>query len=158
MTDLRKHLESAREKHRSQRYPGDLAAELLPQPRRTVLKIFTAAAAISAVAAAIVLWVGSRPIVNPTEPGNGLAINKINTSPTTQPAEQPGDDNALTAVATLASVPEFPEDVPMAPSFEGTDVPMAPSFGDMELGAMPSMPSMDMSFTDIDTQISKEST
>jgi hypothetical protein len=154
MSELRKHLESARDKHRSQRYPGDLAAELLPQPRHMVLKIFTAAAAISAVAAAIVLWVGSRPIVAPTGPGQRIAINTINTSPTTQP----DDDNALTVVASLASVPEFPEDVPMAPSFEGTDVPMAPSFGDMELGAMPSMPSMDMSFTDIDTQISKEST
>jgi len=81
MSKLRKQLQAGREKHRSNRYPGDLAAELLPQPRHTVLKIFTAAAAISAVAAAIVLWVGSRPIATPTGPGKQIAINQTTTQP-----------------------------------------------------------------------------
>ena len=156
MSKLRKQLQAGREKHRSNRYPGDLAAELLPQPRHTVLKIFTAAAAISAVAAAIVLWVGSRPIATPTGPAGEIAINQT----TTQPLEQPSDDDddALAQVTSLAAVPEFPQDVPMAPSFEGEDVPMAPSFGDMELGSIPSMTSLDISITDTDTETSKEST
>ena len=155
MSKLRKQLQAGREKHRSNRYPGDLAAELLPQPRHTILKIFTAAAAISAVAAAIVLWVGSRPIATPTGPGNKIAINQTTTQPLNQPS---GDDDALAQVTNLAAIPEFPQDVPMAPSFEGTDIPMAPSFGDMELGSIPSMPSLDIDITDTDTQTSKEST
>ena len=157
MSKLRKQLQAGRETHRSTRYPGDLAAELLPEPRHTVLKIFTAAAAISAVAAAIVLWVGSRPIATRTRSGGDVAINTTTTQPTEQPSD---DDDALAQVTNLAAVPEFPEDVPMAPSFEGTDIPMAPSFGDMELGSIPSLSSLDLSIpdTDTDTQTSKEST
>ena len=160
MSKLREQLQAGREKHRSQRYPGDLAAELLPQPRHAVLKIFTAAAAVSALAAAILLWIGTRPIAAPTGPGNKVAVN-IQTTTTTPPVESQPDDDAAAPVTALASVPEFPEDTPMAPTIEGDDVPMAPSFDSMEIGAIPSLPSMDMNFTDTSvsqTSNSKEST
>jgi hypothetical protein len=154
MSKLREQLRAGREKQRSQRYPGDLAAELLPQPRHTMLKIFTAATAISAVAAAIVLWVGSRPLATPTVPNNPIAMK------TTQPADQ-SDEDTVVPVTTLAAVPEFPQDTPMAPTLESDDVPMAPSFNSMEIGAIPSLPAMDMSFTDTtvpQSETSKEST
>jgi hypothetical protein len=156
MSDLRNHLESARAKHLAQRYPGDLAAELLPQPRHTVLKIFATAAAVSGIAAAILLWVGSRPLATPTVPGNPIALNTA-----TRPVDGSADDGAVAPVTTLAAVPEFPQDTPMAPTLETDDVPMAPSFDSMEIGAIPSLPSMDMNFTDTSasqTSNSKEST
>jgi len=153
MSDLRKKLQSAREEYRSQRYPGDLAAELLPEVssrRTTVLKILTAAAAVSGIAAAILLWVTSRSPLAPTAPASPVAVR------TTQPTDE---DDAVMPVTALAAVPEFPQDIPMAPSLDSSDdTRMAPSFESIEIGSIPSMPSLDMSFTDTETQTSKEST
>ena len=154
MSDLRKQLQSARDEYRSQRYPGDLAAELLPEAasrRHTVMKIFAAATAVSGIAAAILLWVTSGSPITPTAPTSPLAIQ------TTQPVDD-GED-AVAPVTALASVPEFPQDIPMAPSLEASDdMPMAPSFESIEIGSIPSLPPLDMSFSDTDTQTSKEST
>ena len=58
MSDLRKHLESAREQHRRIRYPGDLAAEL-PAPRPS-LKVAAAQVAILAAAVAAVVLLAVR--------------------------------------------------------------------------------------------------
>jgi hypothetical protein len=149
MSDLRKQLQAAREQYRSQRYRSDLAAELLPKPRHAVLKIFAAGAAVSGIAAAILIWVASHPVTpgpGPTSPG--LVA-------TSQPAD---DDAAVTPVTALASPPSFPQDIPMAPSLGSSDGPMAPSFESIEIGSMPSMPSLDMNFSETTAQPSKEST
>src|SRR5437762_1386531 len=115
MSDLRKQLQAAREQYRSQRYRGDLAAELLPKSRHAVLKIFAAAAAVSGIAAAILIWVASHPVT----PGPVTPTKFV----TFQPVD---DDAAVTPVTALASPPSFPQDIPMAPSLESTDAPMAP--------------------------------
>jgi hypothetical protein len=88
MSDLREQLQSERAKYHSQRYPGDLAAELLPAPRHTVLKIFTAAAAVSGIAAAILLWVVSRPLVTPPNQNRVVAVSAT-------PANDDGEAVAL---------------------------------------------------------------
>ena len=54
MSDLRKHLESAREQHRRARYPGDLAAEL-PAPRPSLKAAAAQVAILAAAVAAVVL-------------------------------------------------------------------------------------------------------
>ena len=146
MSDLRKQLQAAREQYRSQRYRGDLAAELLPKPRYAVLKIFAAAAAVSGIAAAILIWVASHPVT----PGP--------VTPTQLATTQPVDDDAVTPVTALASPPSFPQDIPMAPSLGSTDAPMAPSFESIEIGSMPSLPALDMNFSETSAQTSKEST
>src|SRR5438445_233254 len=99
MSDLRKQLRAAREQYRSQRYGGDLAAELLPAPRHTVLKIFAAAAAVSGIAAAILLWVASHPLT----PAPGSA------SPALFASSRPAEEDAVTPVTALASPPSFPQ-------------------------------------------------
>jgi hypothetical protein len=152
MSDLRKQLQAARELYRSQRYRGDLAAELLPASRHAVLKIFATAAAVSGIAAAILIWVASHP----TMPAPGR------TSPAIFATSRPSAEDAITPMTALASPPSFPRDIPMTPSLDSTDgsvTPMAPSLESIEIGSMPSMPSLDMNFSDTTTsQTSKEST
>jgi hypothetical protein len=120
MTDLRRHLESARQEHVQARYPGELAAELLPAPRRAVLKLFATGAAISGIAAAILLviwWSQPTPATSPT--------------PIAVATTQLDKDDAILLF--------FPDSIPLVPSSP-----------DVEIGSMPTMPSMDLSFTDID--------
>lgn len=54
MSELRNELQRARETYAAARYPGDLAMETLPAPRRRALRWFAAASAIAA--AIIVSW------------------------------------------------------------------------------------------------------
>ena len=166
MSDLRKQLQKAREQYRSQRYPGDLAAELLERPARRslVFKLFVGGVGVSGIAAAIALWMMVTSPTSPTrtQPGGRVAV--VSPPVVAVASTQPSD--AVAPITELAAVPEFPQDIPMAPTLESGDVPMAPVMDSMELGSMPSMPSMpsfDMSFSETDssptqTQNSKEST
>jgi hypothetical protein len=160
MSDLRKHLQALREQHRSQRYPGDLAAEMLRPPMRLPVTklLFVAAAGIGGIAAAIALWMVLRPVISPTPHPGGKVV--IATPATTAPA---GATDIVTPVSELAALPTFPSDVPIAPTAESSDLMMAPSFGEsIDIGSIPSIPAMDMSFSDetspSDRQTSKEST
>src|SRR5437016_7979105 len=118
MSNLRKQLEAGREQYRSQRYPGDLAAQLLGQPQRrsVMFKMFIGAAGVSGIAAAIALLVMmSGPATTPTRTQRGGVVvangkpPSVVTSLTTQPAGE-----SVAPVTELASMPQFPQDVPMA--------------------------------------------
>jgi len=58
MSDVRKHLDQARRDYRSQRYPGNLADELLAPPRRRILPWTLLATTITGLAAALFVWLG----------------------------------------------------------------------------------------------------
>src|SRR5687767_8869024 len=69
MSDLRKHLGDAKRDYQSMRYPGNLAGDILGESdaipisrgRSMTMRIVGWSATISAVAAAVVLWVTLRP-------------------------------------------------------------------------------------------------
>lgn len=56
MSELRRQLRSAREAHGAPRYPGDLAADVMPPPA-SLRKIAAQAAVVAAAVAAVVLLV-----------------------------------------------------------------------------------------------------
>ena len=58
---LRNHLEPARAAYRNERYPGDLADELLARPRRRIIPWTIVTTAVTGIAAALLFWVGARP-------------------------------------------------------------------------------------------------
>jgi hypothetical protein len=137
MSDLRNHLEKLRDAYRSTGYPGSLAADLARRPaparRATLGRIAAAASVITALAAAVVVWVTIEPAVTPVAP----------------PA--PGDDSIAVAaveMADLGPMPALPDELPL--------VPEAASIS--EIGAMPEMPSMDLNFSyGDDTETSEDS-
>jgi hypothetical protein len=64
MSDLRQQLRSAGDAHRLQRYPGDLAAEVLP-PGRSVLNICLQTATVAAAMVAVIflaVWLSRAPV------------------------------------------------------------------------------------------------
>jgi hypothetical protein len=65
MSDLRNKLEEARDAYRSERYPGDLAAELLSSRRRLPIRgILATVGFLTAAAAAVAIWVAIFPIAH----------------------------------------------------------------------------------------------
>ncbi|MEO6435558.1 MAG: hypothetical protein ABIP55_07320 [Tepidisphaeraceae bacterium] len=138
MSDLRKQLDAMRGEYAAQRYDGDLATELLTPParRRSSMRLLMAGSLVTGLAAAMVLWIGMRP---------GAAIPRPPAFPVAIATTQTLEDEALAPVTELATLPSFPE-----------DVPLVPSDGSIEFGSMPTMPSLDFTFSD--TEISKEST
>ena len=140
MSDLRKQLQSLRDDYRTDKYPGDLAAEILtPPPRRLpVGKIIVAAAALTALAAAVAVWVSIEPAVVAPVPTVEVATTE----------QIPGGDAeavvAAVPVHDMGAMPEFPDDLPLVPSA----IPLVPEGESItDLGSMPEMPSMDMSFS-----------
>ncbi|HEX8522668.1 MAG TPA: hypothetical protein VF669_10460 [Tepidisphaeraceae bacterium] len=57
MSDLRKQLQDAKDEYLSETYPGDLAAELL-QPRMRIGRVIAFAGPLTALAAAVIVYVG----------------------------------------------------------------------------------------------------
>jgi hypothetical protein len=119
MSDLRNKLQEAREAYRSQRYPGDLAAELLSSsPRRRTLPIRGILATVgflTAAAAAVAIWVAIFPIAHH--------------GPDEVAVVEPGIE--------FIAMPEFPSDVSL----------IVPAESVTELGAMPAMPAVDLTFS-----------
>jgi len=118
MSELRNKLEQTRDAYRAQRYPGDLAAELLSSSRRRKLPIRGILATIgllTATAAAVAIWVAIFPIAHH--------------GPEEVAVVEPG--------IQFVAMPEFPSDVPL--------IPQAESVG--ELGGMPAMPAVDLTFS-----------
>jgi len=82
MSDLRKHLQSAKEAHHAARYAGDLAADVLI-PRMSIgrqLMIGASVAGAIAAVLAMIVWVGSHPTSN-------QKITAVVRSPLEQPTE-----------------------------------------------------------------------
>ena len=139
MSELRKQLRSMRDEYRGEKYPGDLAADILsPPPRRLPVGKFAATSTLLALAAAVALFVSIEPAVVP---------------PTASPTPIIGGDavavipmNELEPMSVDATMPEFPADVSLVPVSESIT----------DIGAMPSIPSMDMNLS-YDTETSEES-
>jgi len=136
MSDLRKQLQSMRDQYRGEKYPGDLATEILSPPRRLpVGKIVAATSTLLALAAAVALFVSVvpavvPPTVSPTPAGDAVAVIPM---------------NEFEPMSVDATMPAFPADVSLIPASESIT----------DIGAMPSIPSVDMNFSI--TDISEES-
>ena len=122
MSELRNQLDRMRDDYQSQRYPGDLAAEIFAPPTRKlpVRWIITAATTLAAVAACIALYVGVFRMPAPGVEEVAMVV--------TESGGGAGD---------FAMIPPFPSDMPLAPQ---SAEPVS------ELGAMPELPSMDLTF------------
>jgi hypothetical protein len=127
MTDLRNHLHSAKREHLAERYPGDLAAEILT-PRRSFRQILWIAPLAAAAVVMVVLWL--RPGTTSTNGPSGQPELAISTT-----------DESLFAVA---DVPHMQTDLGIAPT-ESAANDAVPSFSDVSAPEMPSMPSFDFS-------------
>ena len=97
MSELRTQLDQMRDAYRGQRYPGDLASEILSPPRKLpVARIVAAAGFLAAAAAAIVVWVAVFPMAHDR---GEIADGDL---PTRE----------------FAVIPEFPSDLPLIPQAE----------------------------------------
>src|SRR5687768_4659183 len=142
MNDLRKYLDQAKRDHRSQRYPGNLAADILGESgaipisrdRSMTMRIVGWSATISAVAAAIVLWVTLRPATQAPATPSKPAI--ASTTPAEAPitvaqtdeANQEAEVIEVESVAEMGMVPAFPQDVSFAPSTSDMSIPSTFTF------------------------------
>ncbi len=145
MSDLRNHLQKLRDEYRAAGYPGNLAADvaLRPAPARrwTLGRIAAAASVVTALAAAVALWVSIDPAVTPIGP---------TPSPT-------GESIVVAAVELndLGAMPALPDELPLVPEAQSISE-LTPSF--LDLGSMPEMPSMDLNFSyGDDTETSEDS-
>jgi hypothetical protein len=147
MSDLRKQLDAMKRDYASARYPGSLAADVLEQHHsRPILRIGVWGAMITGLAAAVVIWVTTRPLTQSPTMNPVVAV--------TQPAdEQPivvaaADEQEVIEVESISEMgttPEFPSDVSFVPTAAEMSIPSTFTF-----------PSMDMDFTQ-STETSEES-
>ena len=143
MSDLRKQLQSLKREYKSAKYPGSLADELLAPPRRErgqrgwgPMRIGAFVTVATGIAAALLISLLHTPTITTPPPIPPTAIA------TTQELE-----SSVVPVAELASVPAFPQDLPMAPSGES----FVPSAEVIDLGSMPEMPSISFDFGSLST-------
>ena len=144
MSELRNNLEKLRDEYRSHRYPGSLAADLARRPaaarRVTFGRIAAAASVITALAAAVAIWMSIGPAVTPVAPS-------------------PGGESAISAaveMTDLGAMPALPDELTLMPEAVESIPEIVPSLSD--LGGMPEMPSMDLNFSyGDDTETSEDS-
>src|SRR3982750_3461475 len=97
MSELRRQLDQARDAYRDERYPGDLASEILSPPRKLPVGwIIGAATLVAAMAAAVALYVGNVD---------------VNVTPPTEIA-------VVTPTPEITPIPELPTDVSLIPQAE----------------------------------------
>lgn len=116
---IRKQLDQARREYAAARYPGNLAAELLPAPavRGRVFLGYIGAAAIGAIAAAITMFLVLRPA-----PASNQSIAKAPTPTTNEVIAVAPDDSNTNVINTsdselLPVVPVTTLSFPSMPSF-----------------------------------------
>lgn len=140
MSKLREQLNAARQDYLSEKYPGDLAAEILFPPRRINPAWWIAPLAAVAAAVALMIFIQKQVPTNVTDPGKQTVVTVNNGSDEnqTQTAE-------VVAWMTPDAVPSMPDDWS---SDLDTTTDTMPSFGDVSIPSMPSMPSFDFSTTE----------
>ena len=170
MSDLRSQLESTKADYASARYPGDLAADVMPAELRlhasarrgwhNPWRIAAGASLLAgAVAAALVVWI-AHPAGQVTPPArmpvsSPPVVARV-PQPQQQPAQQVDQQQQDQPTEEVAQVDEENQDLfesisELAPPALPENMPMAPSAEMFELGSMPSMPSMVPTFPDTDT-------
>lgn len=147
MSELRKHLQAAREEYRKERYPGDLAAEILPARRGIAPAVWwiTPLAAIAATVAMIV-WLQQAPEIPLVPAGdNPLAVAPESSG---EMIFASSDEDEETPASYLAI-----DDVPSLPADWWVDDsnPVAPSFEEISSPQMPSMPTFDFTASSEET-------
>src|SRR5688572_12054193 len=132
MSELRNQLRTMRDEYRGEKYPGDLAAEILAPPARRLPAWYLAAAgsALAAIAAAVVLWVSIEPAVTPVAPAPAAGVESV----------------AVVPISELGTMPALPDDLPLVPETQSiSELGSMSDIGGMP--EMPSMPSMEMNFS-----------
>jgi hypothetical protein len=121
MSDLRHQLDEAAAEHRRGRYPGDLAAELLPEQRGWArLRMSLAGLAAMAALIALVLFLVHRP--------GRRGAESVTIDTTNLRMAEPGPLDL-----SLPAMPSIPTDVEIIPQYQVLTLPGMPS--------MPGMPS-----------------
>jgi hypothetical protein len=128
MSTLRKHLHLARDRYDAQKYPGDLAAEVMGYRRGGGLAWWaTIGCAAAAAVVALALWPGA------AKDAGRVAVKT--------------DAVAVAPATQLTGIPQFPSDLPAAPSMESMSAPSM-SMPSMSMPALPAIPS----FTSLEAQ------
>jgi hypothetical protein len=141
MSDLRKQLELAKSEYERVSYPGNLAADVLHPRRSMIFRLIVSAAAVSAVAAAVALWMTIQPLATrSTKPNVATAVHPAPAK--AQAVSQPAQD--ATQFSWAIPVPQFPTE----------EMHLLPSGASLAMPAMPSMPT----FQDIQESEKAEST
>jgi hypothetical protein len=118
MNDLRQQLESARSEYESVRYPGNLAAEVLPPRTHIVRRLFIGAAAMGAIAAAVALWMPIQP----------LTTRNVNTPMTISIVKPTTTSSEESFAIAVPEVPMFPEGIQLMPTDQSLALPSVPTF------------------------------
>jgi hypothetical protein len=147
MSKLRKQLEQAKADYESERYPGNLADEVLGRRLsiRTYLAIgLSLAASVAIVIGLLQLMPGNTETIG----GGGIAVvpSAPISVPTTAPAFDTPEVAVMPAEETMPELPTFP-----------TDVPSMPSLSTESLSSFPAVPSMP-DWNSTDTSSAKEQT
>jgi hypothetical protein len=111
MSELRRQLEAARQQHREQTYPGDLAADVLARVSagRPRSRYWIGAAVASAIAAGVALMIFVRPPASPP-PSTGVWPGTL-------------------ARITPPGPPDMPAGLPIVPPHQSvSNIPSRPSF------------------------------
>jgi hypothetical protein len=125
MSHLRQQLHRAQSVYAAARYPGDLAADVLPVYGTLRRRLIIAASSLASLAAAVAV---------------ALFLNHLLTSPTVE--QQPIDGQIAQANATslvLPGMPEFPAGQSLVPEYQS----LVPEYQAFTLPGMPSFPSME---------------
>jgi hypothetical protein len=129
VSELRKQLDAARADHRSQRYSGNLADELLAVPRRRIIPWTIIGTAVAGIAAALLIWIG-RPVDPNFNRTTGVAPGTVAQAPTSAPGGPTQIESA--SASSVLSLPSMPQYFEITPPAE-----------DMSIGSMPSFPGLD---------------
>jgi hypothetical protein len=120
MSELREQFERGKEIHRAARYPGDLAADVLPalavRPWRSRI-LWIGGGVASAIAAAVALMIMLHRPHTTTTPAAGVFVRH---TPPAMP-EMPGDLPIVPPYQSLTSIPAMPE-VTVRPSMSAKPV------------------------------------
>src|SRR4051794_21273250 len=97
MSDLRKHLETARQEHQSLRYPGNLADEVLKRSHRSRAGVLIRIGAVAAMAAAVMIVVRFRMNATSSVPNQIAIVNPQ----TDEDVASEADEESQTEVASF---------------------------------------------------------
>jgi hypothetical protein len=142
MSDLREQLQAMQHEYAAEKYPGDLASDVLRPRHAALFRIGAIGLALTGIAAAVVVWIGTQnapPAMNPQA------------SPPQQVALAPQDAPNTQAVADATEhAVDFPTDSPLTGSgtLMSDESLMPASSMSLEMPVIPSISSFD---TDLST-------
>ena len=161
MSDLREQLQAMQREYAAAKYPGDLAADVLRPRRQVLFRIGAAGAALTGIAAAVLVWIGTQKAPTVDAPSQQVAVlpqppdEMQAVMPNQSAPADPADALALTeTVAVTETIADAGEDlaaVPLAsPLGEGTfmaEESLMPSGMSLELPEIPSVSAFDVQIT-----------